>query len=313
MKIGLDVSGGDFAPQVNLQAALQVKEALGDKIQLVLFGDQDEIQRELSALCTEVNHYFIVHCPEKIDMAEHPIQVLKQKPQSSIARGLSYIKEEKLDAFASTGNTGAMMVGALQKLNIIPGIIRPCISAVIPCINGKQSVLLDVGANADCRVDVLCQFAELGSIYAESVLGIQNPRVGLVNIGKEESKGNLSTQAAFKVLNELEAINFIGNVEGRDLFTNEADVLVCDGFTGNIILKQAEGFYSLLRQRGIKDAYFEQFNYENYGGTPILGVRGNVFIGHGSSNASAVAAMLTHAYEAALQGLSARITKAIKE
>jgi len=313
MKIGLDVSGGDFAPKVNLQAALQVKEALGDKIQLVLFGHQDEIYKELSASSADINQYITVHCPEYIGMAEHPIQVLKQKPHSSIALGLTHIKEDKLDAFASTGNTGAMMVGALQKLNTIPGIIRPCISAVIPCINGKKSVLLDVGANADCRVDVLCQFSELGSIYAESVLGIENPRVGLVNIGKEESKGNLTTQATFNVLSELETINFVGNIEGRDLFTNEADVLVCDGFTGNIILKQSEGFYSLLRQRGIKDDYFELFNYENYGGTPILGVRGNVFIGHGSSNANAVASMLTHAYEAALHGLSARITKAIKE
>jgi glycerol-3-phosphate acyltransferase PlsX len=246
-------------------------------------------------------------------MEDHPIQALKQKPHSSMSIGLNFLRDGRIDVFASTGNTGAMMVGAIHKLNTIPGIIRPCISTLIPCINGKQTVLLDVGSNADCRVDVLTQFAELGSVYAQAILGIDSPRVGLVNIGKEESKGNLVSQATYKSLKESSSINFIGNVEGRELFMNEADVLVCDGFTGNIILKQAEGFYSLLKKRGIQDEYFDLFNYENYGGTPILGVKGNAIIGHGSSNENAVYSMLMHAYQVASHGLSERITNAIKE
>ncbi|MBM3164465.1 MAG: phosphate acyltransferase PlsX [Bacteroidetes bacterium] len=313
MKIGLDVSAGDFAPRVNLEAAIQIRQNVGEGLALYLFGKKNEILHELEILRAKSSEFTVVDCNDCISMDDHPIQALRQKPHSSMAIGLDYLKEGKIDAFASTGNTGAMMVGAIYKLNMVPGIIRPCISTLIPCINGQQTVLLDVGSNADCRVDVLVQFAELGAVYAQTILGIETPKIGLVNIGKEESKGNLVSQAAFKALKELRNINFVGNVEGRELFLNEVDVLVCDGFTGNIILKQAEGFYNLLKQRGIKDDYFEQFNYENYGGTPILGIKGNAIIGHGSSNANAVYSMLMHAYQVASHRLADRITNAIKE
>lgn len=313
MKIGLDVSGGDFAPEVNILAAQKIRQTLDGEITLYLFGSKEEMVSEMIQLNIDPLNFMLVDCKEAISMEDHPIQALKQKPNSSMSVGLNYLRDGTIDAFASTGNTGAMMVGSIYKLNTIPGIIRPCISTLIPCINGKQTVLLDVGSNADCRVDVLTQFAELGSVYAETILGVTSPRVGLVNIGKEESKGNLVSQATFKALKELPNINFIGNIEGRDFFSNEADVLVCDGFTGNIILKQAEGFYSLLKKRGIQDEYFDLFNYENYGGTPILGVKGNAIIGHGSSNENAVYAMLMHAYQVATHGLSERITNAIKE
>jgi glycerol-3-phosphate acyltransferase PlsX len=205
-----------------------------------------------------------------------------------------------------------MLVGAMYKINTIPGVIRPCITATIPCINGKKSVLLDVGSNADCKVDVLYQFAELGSLYAEHILKIEQPRIGLLNIGEEESKGNLLTQAVYKLLQESDSINFIGNVEGRDIFTNKADVIVCDGFTGNVVLKEAEGFYNMVKARGIDDDYFNLFNFENYGGTPILGVKGNVVIGHGSSNETAVLNMILHAHQVAANKLSVKITKAFK-
>jgi glycerol-3-phosphate acyltransferase PlsX len=313
MKIGLDVSGGDFAPKVNILAAHKIRQDLDGKVALYLFGSKEEMVSEMIQLNIDPLSFMLVDCKEAISMEDHPIQALKQKPNSSMSVGLNYLRDGQIDAFASTGNTGAMMVGSIYKLNTIPGIIRPCISTLIPCINGKQTVLLDVGSNADCRVDVLTQFAELGSVYAETILGVTSPRVGLVNIGKEESKGNLVSQATFKALKELPNINFIGNIEGRDFFSNEADVLVCDGFTGNIILKQAEGFYSLLKKRGIQDEYFDLFNYENYGGTPILGVKGNAIIGHGSSNENAVYAMLMHAFQVATHGLSERITNAIKE
>ncbi|MFM2038924.1 MAG: hypothetical protein RL432_1863 [Bacteroidota bacterium] len=313
MKIGLDVSGGDFAPKVNILAAQKIRQTLDGKASLYLFGNKDLMLNEMKQFNIDSSSFFLVDCKEAISMEDHPIQALKQKPHSSMSIGLNFLRDGRIDVFASTGNTGAMMVGAIHKLNTIPGIIRPCISTLIPCINGKQTVLLDVGSNADCRVDVLTQFAELGSVYAQAILGIDSPRVGLVNIGKEESKGNLVSQATYKSLKESSSINFIGNVEGRELFMNEADVLVCDGFTGNIILKQAEGFYSLLKKRGIQDEYFDLFNYENYGGTPILGVKGNAIIGHGSSNENAVYSMLMHAYQVASHGLSERITNAIKE
>jgi glycerol-3-phosphate acyltransferase PlsX len=177
-------------------------------------------------------------------------------------------------------------------------------------VNGRKSVLLDVGSNADCKADVLCQFAELGSLYAEHILKIDQPRIGLLNIGAEESKGNLLTQAVYKMLQDIDSINFIGNIEGRDIFTNKADVIVCDGFTGNVVLKEAEGFYNILKERGIDDDYFNLFNFENYGGTPILGIKGNVVIGHGSSNETAVLNMILHANEVATKKLSLKIKKA---
>jgi len=219
-------------------------------------------------------------------------------------------QKKEIDAFASTGNTGAMLVGAIYKVNTIPGVIRPCITSVIPSFDGGSSVLLDVGSNADCKPDVLYQFAVLGALYAKNVYGIENPKVALLNIGEEETKGNLLTIAVHKMLEESEEVNFIGNIEGRDIFRGKADVIVCDGFTGNIVLKQAEGFYHMLRKRGIQDEYFDRFNYENYGGTPILGVKGNVIIGHGISNDIAVKNMVLHSYHVAKSGLATRVNEA---
>jgi glycerol-3-phosphate acyltransferase PlsX len=215
-----------------------------------------------------------------------------------------------LDVFASNGNTGAMLVGSMYKLNTIPGVIRPCITSTLPTINDGKSVLLDVGSNADCKSDVLYQFAVLGSVYAETVLNIPNPKIALLNIGEEDSKGNLLSIAAYKLLSETDEINFIGNIEGRDIFTGVADVIVCDGFTGNIVLKEAEGIFTLMKKRGIKDEYFDRFNYENYGGTPVLGVKGNAIIGHGISNDIAVKNMLLHAHEVVVSDLAEKINEA---
>ncbi len=203
-----------------------------------------------------------------------------------------------------------MLVGAIYKINTIPGIIRPCITSVLPTIKDGNTILLDVGSNADCKADVLYQFGVLGSLYAKNVYGIENPKVALLNIGEEETKGNLLTVATHKLLKESDEVNFIGNLEGRDVFTGVADVIVCDGFTGNVVLKEAEGIYSLMKKRGIVDAYFDRFNYENYGGTPILGVKGNVIIGHGISNDKAVKSMILHAHEVAKSGLAAKVNEA---
>ena len=310
MKIGIDVLGGDFAPHANIAGAILAKEELPKEVVIVLIGDQDTILSGLSALDEDPAGYEIIHAPDVIEMTDHPTRALTQKPNSSIAVGFQLLAKGELKAFASTGNTGAMMIGSMFVINTIPGVIRPCITSTLPSINGSQSIILDVGSNADCKPDVLHQFAVLGSLYSKCVYGNDFPRVALLSIGEEESKGNIVTLAAHKLIAASDDINFIGNIEGRDLFSGKADVVVCDGFTGNIVLKQAEGMYELMRKRGLKDEFFDRFNYENYGGTPILGVKGNVIIGHGISNDIAVKNMILHAHEVAISGLTSSINEA---
>lgn len=310
MKIGIDILGGDFAPDVNISGAILAKQELPNDVRLVLIGDRDQISGGLLSFGEKLEDYDIVHAPDVITMHDHPTRAIPQKPNSSIAVGFDLLSKKEIHAFASTGNTGAMLVGSIYKINTIPGIIRPCITSTLPQIDGSKSILLDVGSNADCKADVLYQFAVLGSLYAKNVYGIESPRVALLNIGEEESKGNLLTIATHKLMSESDEINFTGNIEGRDLFHGKADVIVCDGFTGNIVLKEAEGIYSLMKMRGIHDEYFERFNYENYGGTPILGVKGNVIIGHGISNTTAVKNMILHAHEVAKSGLALRVNEA---
>ncbi len=310
MKIGIDISGGDFAPAANLDGAiLAQKELNGDAI-IVLIGDETVISAELKSRNVAASLFEIIHAPEVISYHDHPTRALSKKPNSSISVGFNRLVREDLNVFASTGNTGAMLVGAMYKLNTIPGIIRPCITSTLPAIDGSKTILLDVGSNADCKSDVLYQFAVLGSLYSHHVHNVEKPKVALLNIGEEESKGNLLTIATYKLLAESDEVNFIGNIEGRDIFSGKADVIVCDGFTGNVVLKQAEGIYTLMKKRGIKDDYFDRFNYENYGGTPILGVKGNVVIGHGISNEIAIKNMLLHAYEVANSGLAMKVNDA---
>ncbi len=310
MVIGIDISGGDFAPKANVLGAVLALRKLPDFVRIALIGDQDQINPLLSDVeLSDEERLMVVHAPEVITMHDHPTRALPQKPNSSIAVGFEMLSKGKIQSFASTGNTGAMLVGAMYKVNAIPGVIRPCITSILPVESGGNSLILDVGTNADCKPDVLYQFARLGSLYAKNVLDKNKPRVALLNIGEEESKGNLLTQSAYKLMNGTKDIHFVGNIEGRDLFTGKADVVVCDGFTGNVVLKQAEGIYSIMKKRGIEDDYFDRFNYENYGGTPILGVNSDVIIGHGISNEVAVQNMLTHAFEVA----NSRLTNKIKE
>ena len=310
MKIGIDILVGDFAPDANISVAILAQKKLECNATIVLIGDENQIKLDLETRGIDESLFEIVHAPDVITMHDHPTRAIPQKPNSSISVGFDLLATKKIDAFASTGNTGAMLVGAIYKINTIPGIIRPCITSVLPTFNGGNSVLLDVGSNADCKPDVLYQFAVLGALYAKNVYGIENPRVGLLNIGEEETKGNLLTIAVHKMLSESEEVNFIGNIEGRDIFLGKADVIVCDGFTGNIVLKQAEGIYYIMKKRAIQDDYFDRFNYENYGGTPILGVKGNVIIGHGISNEKAVMNMILHSYEVAKSGLAMRVNEA---
>lgn len=310
MKIGIDILGGDFAPDANLAGAILAQKELPQDCKIVLIGDQETILGGLSALGVSPADFEIVHAPDVITMSDHPTKAIPSKPNSSIAVGFDLLAKGDIQAFASTGNTGAMLIGSMFKLGTVDGIARPCITSTLPQINGGKTILLDVGSNADCKPETLVQFAQLGALYAQNVYQIANPRVALLSIGEEDQKGNIVTVTTNGLLREQSEINFIGNVEGRDIFTESADVIVCDGFTGNVVLKEAEGIYSLMRKRGIIDEYFERFNYENYGGTPILGVKGNVIIGHGISNDVAVKNMIKHAYDVAHSKLASKINEA---
>ena len=282
MKIGLDIMGGDFAPSEILNGSKQYLEE-GGEAHLVLIGDEEKVKPLLAGYDIPSNAYTLVHAPQVIGMHEHPTKALKEKQRSSIAIGFHLLATEKTDAFISAGNTGAMLVGSLYALKPIEGVLRPTISTIIPKQNGSTGLLLDVGLNSDCKPEQLNQFATMGSVYAQNILGIESPRVALLNIGEEEGKGNLLAQAAYPILKENKHIHFIGNVEGRDVLLDKADVMVCDGFTGNIILKMAESLFEVTRQKGIEHEYFDRFNFENYGGTPVLGISKPVIIGHGIS------------------------------
>jgi len=307
MRIGLDIMGGDFAPEATISGAILAYNELPAETKIVLIGDEKVILEELKKHSADAKNFVIVHAPEVITYNEHPTKAISQKPNSSIAVGFRLLKEGQIDGFASNGNTGAMLVGSMFSVKTISGIIRPCISTAMPKVNGGVGILLDVGINADCKPDVLYQFAVLGSIYAENVYGIKNPKVGLLNIGEEPEKGNLVSQATNSLMQGSKDFNFIGNIEGRDLYNDKADVIVCEGFTGNIVLKQAEEFYWMVKKAGIKNDYFDRFNYEIYGGTPVLGINSTVMIGHGISNATAVKNMIIQTKNVAEAKLSEKI------
>jgi len=259
---------------------------------LLLIGDKAGIERLLAEHKIPAAGITVLHAEQVIDMHEHPTRALKEKKQSSIAIGFHLLAKGKMDAFISAGNTGAMLVGALFSIKALEGVLRPTISTIVPKASGGAGLLLDVGLNADCKPEQLNQFAIMGSVYAQLILGIENPKVGLINVGEEEGKGNLLAQATYPLLKENKHINFCGNIEGRDVLTGKADVMVCEGFTGNIILKMAESLYDISHQRQVKDEFFERFNFENYGGTPVLGVAKPVIIGHGISGAKAFMNMI---------------------
>lgn len=291
MKIGLDIMGGDFAPEAAVLGAILAYKEISDS-KLVLIGDKDVAVKILQDNDFDPANFEFVHTTEVIGMGEHPTKAIVQKPNSSIAVGYNLLKEGKIQAFSSAGNTGAMLVGAMFSVKTIPGVSRPAITTIVPKLKGELGVLLDVGANADCKPDNLLQFGILGSLFCEFIYGVKNPRVGLINIGEEEEKGNMLSLAAYPLLKESKLINFVGNVEGRDLFTDTADVFVCDGFTGNVILKLAESFYVISLKKGFNDEFFNKFNYEQYGGSPILGINAPVVVGHGISNPEAIKNMV---------------------
>jgi glycerol-3-phosphate acyltransferase PlsX len=305
--------GGDFAPKATIQGACLALKEISSTDKIVLIGQEEVILEELKLAGVDPGLFIIVDAPEVIGMGEHPTRAMVQKPKSSIAIGFHMLKEGKIDAFSSAGNSGAMVVGSMYSVGAIQGILRPCTSAIVPMENGSISILLDVGTIPDVKPDVMYQFGILGSIYAENIFKIHNPRVALLNLGAEPEKGNLLTQSAFALMKDSSDFNFIGNVEGRDILKGKADVIVCDGFTGNVVLKLMESVYRMLVKRGVKDDYIDTMNYENFGGTPLLGVNSSVIVGHGISNDKAIKNMILQSKEVTKVELSEKIRLALQK
>ncbi|MEO6522440.1 MAG: phosphate acyltransferase PlsX [Mucilaginibacter sp.] len=312
MKIGLDIMGGDYAPQATVLGAIAAHEALSAGEHLVLIGDKEVAVNILQENNFNQDHFEFVHTTEVIGMGEHPTKAVVQKPNSSISVGFQLLKEGNIQTFSSAGNTGAMLVGSMFSVKAIPGVLRPAMTAIAPKLKGGLSILLDVGANADCKAENLLQFGILGSLFAENIYKIANPRVALMNIGEEEEKGNLLLQATYPLMKESTKFNFVGNVEGRDLFSDHSDVIVCDGFTGNVVLKMAESFYVVAMRKKFQDEFFDRLNYEEYGGSPILGVNAPVVVGHGISTPKAIKNMVLLSRDMVESGLVEKIKQAFQ-
>lgn len=305
--------GGDFAPEAAVKGAVMALDAIGPDSRIVLFGDEAKIKTVLEAENCPAERFDIVATTEVIEMGDHPAKAFQAKADSSITVGFGYLAKGAVDGFASAGSTGAMMVGSMYAVKPIEGVIRPAISSVVPTVTGRPALLLDVGLNVDCKPEVLAQYGLIGSIYAEAVLGIEKPRVAVLNIGEEETKGNAQTKATYDLLKADERIHFVGNVEGSYIFTGKvADVIVCDGFVGNTVLKMAEGLYRINKALGGGNAFWDAMNYENVGGTPVLGVNAPVVIGHGISSPKAIKSMILSTERCIRVGLTAKLQRAFK-
>jgi len=285
MRIGVDVMGGDYAPLEAIKGAILCRDRFVD-VNFVLYGDEAVIKQVAEENNLDISDLEIIHCSEVIKMGEHPVKAIAGKKDSSIFRGFLDLAEKKTHAFFSAGNTGAMLVGSIQILKTANGVERPALLASVPKPSFKSGIILDVGANADNKPEHIQQFAILGSIYAKYIQKIDNPKVGLVNIGEEDEKGSILSKAANQLLRQTGQIDFAGNVEGRDIFKDGVDVLVCDGFTGNVMVKIIEGFYYHLTKNGVDDPFLNQLNFNDHGGGLILGVNAPVVVGHGISKAS---------------------------
>lgn len=314
MRIGLDAMGGDFAPQVTVEGAHRALARLSPGTTLVLFGDRELLKAEDTYGVLDDPRIEVVHTTETIGMGDHPVKAFAQKEDSSIVVGFRHLCNGDISGFASAGSTGAMMVGCMQGVGQIEGVIRPAIATAFKTVTGSDVLLLDVGLNADCKPEVLAQYGMIGSIYARETLGIENPRVALLNIGEESEKGNLLTKATYPLMaerGEAGDYNFVGNVEGKHLLTaGVADVIVCDGFAGNTLLKTLEGFHHILSSQAIQTPLVEGLNYENVGGTPVLGINSTVIIGHGCSSAKAIENMILLTERAARTDMVSQFKKA---
>jgi glycerol-3-phosphate acyltransferase PlsX len=305
--------GGDYAPKNVVLGAIQAYSRIQAKTRLVLFGDNEQIATLCKDFGFDVAKFDLVHTTQVIEMNDHPAKAFQQKPDSSITVGFGALAKMRIDGFASAGSTGAMLAGAMYTVKAIPGIIRPAIASEYPLLTGGTAIILDVGLNVDCKPDVLYQYGLLGTIYVKHMSGIENPRVALLNIGEEEEKGNLQTKEAHKLMQDTTEYHFVGNIESNRIFSGEiADVIVADGFVGNVVLKQAEAMYALAKKQGIDNEYFNRFNYELYGGTPVLGVNAPIIIGHGVSSPKAIENMILQTEHAVQVRLVEKITEALE-
>lgn len=303
MIIAIDAMGGDNAPDAIIKGSTLALNEIDSKILLV--GNKDIIEKQLSKNSADLKRIEIIHTTEVITNDDKPVQAIRRKKDSSMVVGLKLLKEREVDAFISAGNTGALLAGGLLRVGRVKGLDRPALAPIYPTLKGF-SLLVDAGANVDCKPRNLLEFAVMGSTYLEEVLGVEKPKVGIVNVGVEEGKGNKLVNEAYELLNKSK-LNFIGNVEARDIPDGVADIIVCDGFVGNIILKITEGvatsMSTMLKEQLLKNTMrklsalflkngFKEFksrlDYTEYGGAPLLGVKGAVFKAHGSSNAKAI-------------------------
>ena len=305
--------GGDFAPEAAVKGAVMALSEIAPESRIVLFGDEAQIRAILDAEGCPAERFDIVPTTEVIGMGDHPAKAFQTKTDSSITVGFVHLAKGAVQGFASAGSTGAMMVGSMYAVKPIDGVIRPTISSVVPTVAGRPALLLDVGLNVDVKPEVLVQYGLIGSIYAESVLGIENPRVALLNIGEEPTKGNAQTKATYEAMKADGKFNFVGNVEGSHIFSGKvADVIVCDGFVGNTVLKMAEGLYRINRAMGADNPFWNAMNYEHVGGTPVLGVGATVIIGHGSSTPLAIKNMILSTERSIKADFPAKLQRAFK-
>lgn len=288
--------GGDHYPTAPIQGALLAAAQLPADVQVVLVGKPDEIAQALEAEQVAADKFEILAASEVIEMHDSASRALMSKPNASIPIGIGAVKENKLDAFVSAGNTGAMLGCALFGLGPMPGLQRPTIGALFP-VRGKYAFLCDVGANTDAKPEALAQFGLLGSVFMQAVKGIEKPRVALLNVGEEPGKGNNAAKEAYPLLEQNEHLNFVGNAEGWDLHDDKADVYVCDGFVGNLLLKFTEGWHPVLADRLPDDPEIAALDYARIGGLPFLGVEGLVLVGHGKSSPQAFHSMILRAHE----------------
>jgi phosphate acyltransferase len=329
IRIAVDAMGGDNAPESQVIGAIQAAKELSDKIEITLVGNEIEIKKILKSQNCSLENLHLINASEVITMEDSPSDAFKVKPDSSLTVGLKLQQDGKADALISAGNTGAVLSAATLMLGRIKGIGRPSIGSFFPTDAGK-TMLFDVGATVDCRAKHLLEFAQMGSIYMNYMCGIDKPRVGLLSVGEEKSKGNNLTLEAFKLL-ENSGLNFIGNVEGRDVLRGKAEVIVCDGFIGNIVLKFAESVLDLLKSKfkqyadrgswnkikvalsyGTLKEVIKDFDYQGYGGVPLLGVNGVAIIGHGQSTPLAIKNMIIRAQETVSKKVNEKIEEAIK-
>lgn len=312
MRIGVDIMGGDFFPKAPVDGAIRALNQLPPDGKLVLVGDKDLIQSELSNRGVDHSAFDIVHTTEVVEMSAAPARAIASKPDSSIRIGLEMVKSKELDAFVSAGNTGAMLVGSTLIIGKVEGVIRPTIGILFPTTNMRPSLLCDVGANVSCKAETLNQFGKLGHIFMEEVMKVPNPRVTLLNVGEEEGKGSQVLQDAYALLKAQEGLNFIGNIEGRQVYDGPSDVIVTDGYTGNVLLKFGESLYDVLRSQYPDDEFMERFNFENIGGVPVLGVKGISMIGHGISTGKAIESMILRAVDSVQSNLTEKIELAFQ-